>query len=78
MTLKTFIQTLVKPNSIVRLWTKTESGHKAVVIGDDGSYLDMEWSVIKSIYSDKQVLYVADISVSNTEYPEAINIVIEN
>ena len=78
MTLKTFIQTFVKPNSIVRLWTKTESGHKPVVIGDDGSYLDMEWSVINSIYADKQVLYVADISVLDTSYPEAINIVIED
>lgn len=78
MTLKAFIQTFVKPNSIVRLWTKTESGHKPIIIGDDGSYLDMEWSVVNSIHGDSEVLYVADISVLNTEYPEAINIVIKD
>jgi hypothetical protein len=78
MTLKTFIQTFVKTNSIVRLWTKTDGGHQPIPINDDNEYLDMEWSVAKGEHVDKEVLYVADISVSNTEYPEAINIVIEN
>lgn len=78
MTLKTFIQTFIKPNSIVRLWTKTDGGHQPIPINDDNEYLDMEWSVAKGEHIDKEVLYIADIFGLDTAYPEAINIVIKD
>ena len=67
-------------NNLIRLLHKSEGGHKTVL--KSWNDVSMDWEVNKSQgenrhYIDNEVLGLASILVSDSEYPEALNIVIE-
>ena len=81
MKLKEFVEKFVCHNSIIRLWTPYENGHK-LLCEDDESMVFMEWQLLKQgeklwqkRYLDNEVIGVTDIFCES--YREAINIVIK-
>lgn len=78
MTLETFIKFFICRNSIVRLWTEYNGGHK-MICDENGQSDIMEWQILKgdtffSKYLDWMVIGVTNIVCDHN--PEAINIVI--
>lgn len=67
-------------NNLIRLLYNNKGGHKLVL--KDWDDVSMDWEINKSKglnrhYVDNEVLGLASILVSDSNYPEAINIVIE-
>ena len=80
MKLKEFIEKFVEPNTLIRLWYPIEHGHQMITKGYND--VSMEWEILKGIgiykdYSDHIIKGVTDILISEGNYREAINIVIE-
>ena len=73
MTVKEFIETLVEPNTLMRLQYKIEGGHEEV--NEDS--LEMEWQIKDGEYADRKVVGVTDILYPNSHYKDAVNLVIE-
>ena len=80
MTLKEFVKDFIQPNSLVRLLYKEGEGFTPVF----GKWEDvgMEWEILRKqgIYRhfiDNKVIGLKDILVKSSNYPEAINIIIE-
>lgn len=71
MELKEFISKFVEPNTLIRLWTKVDSGHNQL------ENPQMEWKLVKGEYANYIVIGVTDILVSGN-YPEAVNIVVSS
>lgn len=81
MKLREFIENFVCKNTLIRLWYKTSSGHRVACPGVEG-IVEMEWKVLKGHgpngkFLNNQVVGVTDILVTDSHYPEAVNIVIE-
>jgi hypothetical protein len=79
MKLKEFVETFVRPNSLIRLWFPTKGGHQ--MIYNDYDSVCMNWELVKgetwqSKFNDYEVIGVKDIVVKDA-YSEAINIVIK-
>ena len=72
LTLKSFIEKFVEPNTIIRLWKKVEGGHEQL---NNGKPL-MEWKLILSKYSNRKVSGITDIVVPD-DHPEAINVILK-
>ena len=80
MKLSKFIKKYVRPNSLVRLLYKTKAGHST--ISTSWNEVQMGWAILEKEglyknYLEKKVEGVACILVTDSHYPEAINIVIE-
>lgn len=71
-TLKEFIKKFIGNNTLIRLWKKEGSGHREFLDGPK-----MEWELSKGEHAEKKVLYIKDITVLDSKYPEAVNIVVE-
>lgn len=81
MNLEEFIKTYVCNNSLIRLWTIIEGGHKMLHNKECDNSVCMEWEILKgsvwqSLFRTHKVIGVKDIVVDDF-YREAINIVIE-
>lgn len=87
ITLKSFIENYIVPNSLIRLWFPCENGGHEMICKEDSSKPDniddvcMEWQLLQnkvwqSFYKDCKVIGIKDICV-NGFYREAINIVLE-
>jgi hypothetical protein len=75
MKLKKFIKKFVEPNTIIKLWYKTPSGHEPV----EGDSWKMEWEFLRdNEFYDYKVIGVTDILLINSPYTESVNIVVEN
>ena len=74
MTVREFINTLVEPNTLIRLLYKTDTGHEEVIKGDKPK---MEHQLKRSIYSEREVVGVTDILYLKSHYAEAVNLVIK-
>lgn len=75
MKVKEFIEQCVIPNTIIRLWTPHEDGGYKPIYQGDG--VKMEWRILKGKYADNDIIGVKDILVYNSNYKEAINLVIK-
>ena len=74
MNLVDFIEKIILPNTIVRVWMPDSQGHK-LIFGPM-----MEWEILKSGCFERddsifEVVGVTDILCD--EYPEAVNVVIK-
>lgn len=85
MLLEGFIEEFVCKNTLIRLWYKCEKGKNCSyvpVIESEEDVVSMEWSTLKgegpfkNLLSNK-VIGVVDILVRDSNYSEAVNIVIE-
>jgi hypothetical protein len=78
MTVKDFVNSLVEPNTLIRLWYKVPKGekghHEEVIHGDKPM---MEHQLVKGEYADKNVIGITDIFYRHSPYVEAVNLVIE-
>lgn len=79
MKLGEFIENFIRPNSLVRLVYKYESGNEIVL--DSWDDVSMEWEILQGKgrnrhYINNEVLGITCIAGMN-KYPDAINIVIE-
>jgi hypothetical protein len=74
MTVKEFIETLVIPNTLIRLWYPIKGGHEQVIAGDNPQE---EWKLVNSNFSNHKVIGVTDILFPDSHYAEAVNLVME-
>lgn len=74
MTVREFVNTLVEPNTLIRLWYKTDTGHEEVIKYDKPT---MEHQLKRSIFSEREVVGVTDILYLKSHYAEAVNLVIK-
>lgn len=72
--LKEFIGEFVEPNTLIRLWYKTKSGHELVTT-DQNPRMEHQW--VQSYYKFNVVIGVTDIVIINEPHKEAVNISIE-
>ena len=78
MRLKEFINEFVAHNTLIRLMykvPKNERGMHNQVMPGEG--VMMEHELIKSEYADKEVIGITDILVIDSNYKEAVNIIIK-
>lgn len=78
MDLREFIKQYVCRNTLIRLWTRFDGGHKMIHSGD--KEVSMEWATLngssfQSAFLNRKVIGVTDILCDT--YVEAVNIVIE-
>lgn len=77
MKVSEFIEKFVSHNTLIRLWYRNEddNNHLYEVNGEDKPM--MEHQILKTIFADKEVVYVTDILYPNSPYIEAVNLVIK-
>ena len=74
MTLNKFVKEFVLPNTLVRLWVADTGGFKQI---GEGESLFMEHDIPRGIYANRNVVGLKDILVIDSNYKEAVNIVIK-
>lgn len=86
MILKDFIENFVAKNTLVRLWYECEKGEgcsHVPVIETEKDVVSMEWKILKQegpfkYFLNNEVIGVTDILVMDTNYSEAVNIIIKS
>jgi hypothetical protein len=78
MKLKEFIETFIEPYSLIRLWYKTQDtdGYSKIDMVTPYS-IQRAQELIESEFANREVIGVTSILITQSPYPETVNIIIE-